>query len=115
MIQLKKRTKDFLFSITKNCEALIKQTHKKPQEILELRNTKTFSFEPSNNLGLDSNWMIGLTSLEVYKSIFDKTEQNDKIELYTDIYNEFTFMGLKDELEEILNIEKITPEHLEDE
>ena len=52
--------------------------------------------------------MIGLTSPEVYNSKFNITEQNKDFELYTDIYEEFTFMELKDELEEIFNIEETT-------
>ena len=59
---------------------------------------ETFSFKQSNNLGSDSNWMIGLTSLEVYKSSFIITEENSKFELYTDTFDEFSFEELKDEL-----------------
>ena len=58
--------------------------------------------------------MIGVISLAVYISIFIITEQNNKIELYTDISDEFYFEELKDELEEILNISNITSEHLQD-
>ena len=35
--------------------------------------------------------MIGLTSLEVYNSIFNITAQNTKFELYADNYNKFSF------------------------
>ena len=36
MITLKTETDDFLHSITENCETLIKQTHTRPQQTLEL-------------------------------------------------------------------------------
>ena len=55
--------------------------------------------------------MIGLVNLEVYNSIFIKTEENNKFELCTDIFDEFSFEELKDELEEILSISDITPSH----
>ena len=59
--------------------------------------------------------MIGLTDLEVYNSIFIITEENNKFELYRDSSNKFGFLELGDELEEILNISHISPEHLDDE
>ena len=68
VIKSKSQTEDLLLSTTKNCEKLIKQIQTKPQETLEFKLTKpieTFSFKASINLGLDSNWITGLTSLEV--------------------------------------------------
>ena len=59
--------------------------------------------------------MIGLISLEVYNSIFNINQENNKVELYTDTFDEFSFTELKDELEEILDISNITNDHLEDE
>ena len=59
--------------------------------------------------------MLGLTSLELYKSIPNRTEQISIFELYTDNYIEFTLLNLKGQLEDIFNNEEITPEHLEDE
>ena len=61
------------------------------------------------------DWMIVLVDLEVYKSIFVIIEENNNFELYTDTFDEFSFEELKDELEEILNIRKITDADLEDE
>ena len=37
IIRLKTETEDILRSKTKNCETLINQAHRKPQETLELR------------------------------------------------------------------------------
>ena len=59
--------------------------------------------------------MIGLTSLEVYNSTFNITEENNKFEIYTDSFNEFSFEQLKDELKEIPNNSNISHEHLQDE
>ena len=53
--------------------------------------------------------MIGLTSLEVYNSIFIISEENIKFELYTDTFD----AQLKDELEEILSISDKTPSYLQ--
>ena len=74
-----------------------------------------FSFKLPINLRPDSNWMIGLTSLEVYNSIFKITEHKHQSELYTDFLDEFSFMEIKDELEEIFDIENITHRHLQNE
>ena len=59
--------------------------------------------------------MLGLIDLEVYNSIFNITNKNEKFEFYTDTFDEFSFEELKDEVEEILNIPNITNDHLKDE
>ena len=59
--------------------------------------------------------MIGLMSVQVYNSIFNINYRNNKIELYTDTFDEISFEELKVELEEILNKWKISKEHLQDE
>ena len=82
MIQSKNETEDLLLSITKNCETLIEQTHKKAEEMLEFKLTKsreTFHFNPS--FEVKENWMIGLISLEVYRSIYNITPENNTFEL----------------------------------
>ena len=115
MIRPKNETEDLLLSITKNCETLIEQTHRKPEETLEFKMNKsreTFHFKPS--IQVKENWMIGLVDLEAYNSIFNITEENNKIEIYRDTPTKFQFLDLKDEIEEILNIPHITREHLLD-
>ena len=115
MITPKNETKSLLLSITKNCETLVKQTHRKPEETLEfkmLKSREIFHFSPPNQTKGD--WMLGLIDLEVYKSIFNITKENNKFELYTDTFDEFSFEQLKDEVGEILNIPEITDDHLED-
>ena len=37
MVKPKNETEDLLLSITKNCETLIEQTHRKPEETLEFK------------------------------------------------------------------------------
>ena len=115
MIQPKNETESLLLSITKNCETLVEQTHRKPEETLEfimLKSKETFHFNPP--IQTKGDWMLGLIDLEVYNSIFNITKENNKFELYTDTFDEFSFEELKDEVEEILNIPEITDDHLED-
>ena len=116
LIQPKVKTEDLLLSIIKNCETLIEQIQTQPQATLEFKMTKpreTFRFNPPFQIEEDWMRMIGLMDLEVYNSIFNINTTNNKFELYADIFNEFTFMDLNDELEEIFNLEEITPDHLQ--
>ena len=96
MIQPKNETEHLLLSITKTCETLLDQTHRKLEETLEFKMYKpreTFHFKPS--IQIRGPWMIGLTSLEVYNSIFNITERNNKFELYRDTSNKFGFFRNK--------------------
>ena len=116
MIRPKNETGDLLLSITKNCETLIEQTHRKAEETLEFKMNKsreTFHFKPSS-IQVEENWMLGLVDLEVNNSIFNITEENNKFEIYRDTPTKFKFLDLKDELEEILGFPHITREHLLD-
>ena len=115
MIRPKNETEGLLLSIPKNCETPIKTTHKKAEESSEFKLIKpgeTFSSKPP--ISFEGSWMIGLTDLEVYNSICNITHENKEFELYTDTFDEFSIEDLKDELEQILNISKITNEHLQD-
>ena len=83
IIRLENETEDLLLSITKKCETLIEQTHRKTEKTLEFRMAKprkTILFNPP--ISFEGSWMIGLTSLEVYNSTFNITEENNKIGLY---------------------------------
>ena len=108
-----------MFVTFKNCETLIKQIHRQPQETLEFKLNEprgTFFFKPSINLGLDFNWIIGLTNLEGYNSIFNITEQNNKIGLCTDDSDDqFSFVELKDKVAELLHLSHVSPEDLQHE
>ena len=118
MIRPKNETEDLLLSITKNCETLIKQTHRKPQETLEFKVTKpreTFHFYPPFQTKED--WMIGLVDLEVYNSIFDITEENNKSELYNFPDKKaggISHTKVRDEIERDLAISDITAADLQD-
>ena len=118
MIRPKNQTEDLLLSITKNCETLIEQTHRKPEETLEFKMIKpkeTFHFKPS--IQVKGNWMIGLIDLEVYNSIFNITEENNKFELYKypdEKIGGLTYKKVRDEIERDLDISDITDEDLQD-
>ena len=112
MSRLKNETKDLILSKIRKCEPLNNQTHRKTEEILEFKLAKSremFSFKPP--ILLEGSWMIGLTTLEVYNSIFIITEKNNEFELFTDGFDEFSFEELKDKVEGILKIPNISHEH----
>ena len=117
-IRPKTQTEDLLLSITKNCETLIEQTHRKAEETLEFKMIKpreTFHFKPP--IQINGDWMIGFTDLEVYNSIFNIIEENNKFELYK-FPNEkaggVTYEKVRDEIEKDLDIKDITAENLQD-
>ena len=74
---------------------------------------ETVHLNPPNQIKGD--WMIGLTSLEVYNSIFNINTTHNEFKHYTDTFDEISFEDLKDELEEIFDFSNITDDHLEDE
>ena len=118
MIRPKNQTEDLLLSITKNCETIIEQTHRKPEQTLEFKMNKSiesFHFRPP--IHVEGDWMIGLTDLEVYNSIFNITEENNKFELYKfpdEKTGGVTYEKVRDEIEKDLDIENITAEDLQD-
>ena len=114
MIQPKNETEDLLLSVTKNCETFIEQTHRKAEETLEFKLIKpreTFHFNPP--IQIKGDWMLELTDKEVYNSIFNINHTNNQFQLYKDIFDEFSFAELKDELEEVPDIPDITSYHLQ--
>ena len=116
MIRPRNETEDFLLSITKNCETLIDQTHRKAEETLEFKMTKpreTFHFKPP----IQIVWMIGLTDLEVYNSVYNITEENNKFQLYKfpdEKAGGVTYEKVRDEIEKDLDIEDFTATDLQD-
>ena len=116
MVRPKKLTENLLLLKTKNCETLLEQTHRKAEETLEFKKIKrreTFHFKPP--IQVKGDWMIGLTDLEVYTSIFNITKENIEFEIYRYSSNKFGFLELNVELEEILNISHTSQQHLQDE
>ena len=94
-MQPKIETKDLLRSITTNCETLIERTNRKAEETLEFKMIKpreTFHFNPP--IQIKKEWVLGLLGSEVYNSIFDITEENNKFEHYTNTFNDFSFTEL---------------------
>ena len=86
MIRRKNDTEDLLLSISKIFGTLIKRTHTKPQETLDIKMVKpreTIHFNPT--LEVKEFWMIGLVDLEVYNSFFNKSEENNKFKLYNNL------------------------------
>ena len=119
IIRPKTQTEDLLLSITKNCEMLIEQTHRKAEEKLEFKMTKpreTFHFKTP--IQIKGDWMIGLTDLEIYNSIFNIKEENNKFELYKfpdEKAGGISYIKVRDEIERDLDIEDITAQDLQDE
>ena len=118
MIRPKNETENLLLCITKNCETLIEQTHRKAEETLEFKMNKpreTFHFKPP--IQVKGDWMIGLVDLEVYNSIFNITEENNKFELYKfpdEKAGGVTYEKVRDEIEKDLDISDITAADLQD-
>ena len=117
MIHSKNEIEDLLLSITKNCETLIKQTHRKAEETLESRMIKpreTFHFKPS--IQVKGDWMLGLVGLEIYNSFFNITKENNKFELCKfpdEKIGGISYEKVRDEIENDLDISDITAADLQ--
>ena len=118
MIRVKHETEGLLLSITKNCETLIDQTHRKAEETLEFKMIKpieTIHFEPT--IQSKGDWMLGLTGLEVYNCSFSITEENNKFKLHKfpdEKSGGISYIKVRDEVEKELDISDITASDLED-
>ena len=83
VIRHKNETENLLLSITKNCETLIEQTHRKAEETLEFKlNESRETFRVNPPLSIQGSWIVGLAGLIVYDSFFNITEKNNKFEIY---------------------------------
>ena len=74
MIRPKNETENLLLSVTRICKTLNKQAHRKAEQTLEFKLSKsreTFHFNPP--ITTEGPWMIGLLSLEVNNTIFNIT------------------------------------------
>ena len=77
------KKESLLLSIAKSNQEIVENTHSKPQETLEFKMNKqkeSFSFDVP--LELPEQWMMGVTSLEVYNTIYNITEKNNKIKFF---------------------------------
>ena len=68
-------------NIAKSNQEIVENTLSKPQETLEFKMIKrkeSFSFDLP--LELPGKWMMGVTSLEVYNTVYNITEKNNKLQ-----------------------------------
>ena len=89
------KKESLLLSIAKPNQEIVENTHSKPQETLEFKMNKqkeSFSFDIP--LDLPEQWMMGVTSLEVYNTVYNITEKNNKFKIL-----------LKDEQLKSLNVD----------
>ena len=89
------KKQSLLLSIAKSNQEIVENTHSKPQETLEFKMNKqkeSFSFDIP--LDLPEQWMMGVTSLEVYNTVYNITEKNNKFKIL-----------LKDEQLKSLNVD----------
>ena len=76
------KKESLLLSIAKSNQEIVENTHSKPQETLEFKMNKqkeSFSFDVP--LILNEKWMMGVTSLEVYNTVYNITEKNNKLQI----------------------------------
>ena len=118
MIRPKNETQNLLLSSTKNCETLIEQTHRKPEETLEfkmIKPRKTFHSNPT--IQIKGDWMIGLLELEVYNSVFNTNTTNNKFKLYKfpdEKAGGISYTKVTDEIEKNLDSSDLTATDLQD-
>ena len=89
------KKESLLLSIAKSNQETVENTHSKPQETLEFKMNKqkeSFSFDIP--LDLPEQWMMGITTLEVYNTVYNITEKNNKFKIL-----------LKDEQPKSLNVD----------
>ena len=99
------KKESLLLNIAKSNQEIVENTHSKPQETLELKMTKqkeSFSFDVP--LVLNEKWMMGVTSLEVYNTVYNITNSNNKIEI---ILNEQQLEEHRVDTELVSNIRKL--------
>ena len=80
------KKESLLLNIAKSNLDIVENTLSKPQETLEFKMNKqkgSFSFDIP--LDLPEQWMMGVPSLEVYNTVYNITEKNNKFKLlYTE-------------------------------
>ena len=89
------KKESLLLSIAKSNQEIVENTLSKPQETLEFKMNKqkeSFSFDIP--LDLPEQWMMRVTSLEVYNTVYNITEKNNKLKIL-----------LKDEQLKSLNVD----------
>ena len=114
------KQESLLLSIAKSNLDIVENTLSKPQETLEFKMNKqkeSFSFDIP--LELSEQWMMGVTSLEVYNTVYNITEKNNKLKILlrkdqldsigldTEIVKKVEYLYKTSDNKGISNIEKI--------
>ena len=76
------KKESLLLSIAKSNLDFVENTLSKPQETLDFKMNKqkeSFSFDIP--LELPEQWMMGVTSLEVYNTVYNISEKNNKLKI----------------------------------
>ena len=76
------KKESLLLKIAKSNQEIVENTQSKPQETLEYKKTKQkkyFSFDVP--LELNEQWMMGVPSLEVYNTVKNITNSNNKLKI----------------------------------
>ena len=79
------KKESLLLNIAKSNQEIVENTNSIPQETLEFlltKQSKFFSFDFP--LHLNENWMMGVTSLEVYNTVYNIIDSNNKGEIVLD-------------------------------
>ena len=76
------KKESLLLSIAKPNQEIVGNTHSKPQETLEFKMTKQKEFSFDVPLSSDEKWMMGVTSLEVYNTVYNITEKYNKLQMF---------------------------------
>ena len=95
------KKESLLLSIAKSNQEIVENTHSKPQETLEFKMNKqkeSFSFDVP--LELPEQWMMGVTSLDVYNSVYNITNKNNSFQIQL---TDEQFNGIDTKL--VMNIE----------
>ena len=84
-------------------------------EFKMIKSREAFHFKPP--IQVKGDWMVGSVDLEVYNSIFNITEENNKFELYKFLDEKAggtSCTKVRDEIEKGLDISDITAADLQD-
>ena len=74
-----------LLHLLKSSLQIVENTHSKRQETLEFKmSTSQKHFQFDEPLILSGEWMMGITNLEVYNTVYNINETNNKFELEID-------------------------------
>ena len=77
------KKESLLLNIAKSNQEIVENTHSKPKETLEFKMNKhkeSFSFDIP--LELPEQWMIRVTSLEVYNTVYNIIEKYNKLKMF---------------------------------